>query len=180
MNRNKINFNPLIYGIATGVAMWVVMLLCDFIDETLKIDVLSGFALVISPLILMYMIITHKLKKSIGGFIRKKVLKREKKEVKKETAGREYIMYLTSYNLSFLFIWNVIWKAISSDTFFISQHHIESASADLNGTEYFLYGWTAVIFFDIIIAVFAVIYMLIKFIKKIIERQKMYKELNER
>lgn len=171
----KMDFKPLLYGLVTAGIMWVVMLIGDLIDETLRIDFLSGFILIATPLFLAYLIITHKLNKSIGDLIRKKINRPRKKERSRPTKFK-YITYIAIYNFAFSFIWSIISKLAFEDKYIIPQHHVGN---DINGTEYVLYGWTAIIFFDLIMVLFAVVYILIKLIRKIINKQKLCKETNE-
>lgn len=171
----KINFKPIIYGLITAGIMWAIMIIGDLIDETLKIDFFSGFILMFAPCTLAYLIITHTLNKSIGDLIRSR-MNRPKKKMRNRPTKFEYLTYISTYNFVFSFIWTIISRKAIQGIYLIAQHQ---TSDNLNGSEYVLYGWTGIIFLDIVIIIFAIIYTLIKLIKKAIGKQKLYRELNE-
>lgn len=137
----------LLGGIVFGLVAWLVLVVCDYIDE-IVLDTglyLGAFALIGFPIVL-----------SIGYIIH---------YIMKKPTVKEVIQWHAEYAVTFSLVWAWIFWLVNCDKFFIFQEH-RSEFIDLNGIEYAAYGITALGGFIVVSILFHIVYAIVNKVRK--------------
>lgn len=126
-------------GELVGISAWLSLIICDAIDEIiLDTGMCIGiFAFFLTPLVILtcYIVVYIKRKPSV----------------------RRLIGWHLRYGVVFSLLWLLMYRLIEKDEFFIYQEK-RSDFIDLNGIEYVVYGFPALIAFIVLSLLFHIIY----------------------
>ena len=84
---------------------------------------------------------------------------------KNSPSWKNLILWFAGYCVTYLPIWDVIFNSVNNRHFFIEQH-LGGGFLDLNGIEYMFYGFSTLIAFAALCAIFHMISFLIHLSKK--------------
>ena len=121
-------------GIFSSVLVWLAFIMADLIDEYIL-----GSGLFIGATnftILPFVMLALYIKKY--------------RQRKPET--KSVMIWFTSYSLTYLILWYAIFYLENIDRFIVQKHNNEII--DINGIEYTLYGFSTLIFFIVLCALF--------------------------
>lgn len=139
----KLQVKTIIYGMLTAALAWTVLMIADTIDEFIidKSCILGGVVFFVIPVVMLVIYIIHNRKCN--------------------PPVRNLLLWFAGYYIIFLPVWGYMYDSNNKRYFFIEQK-ARSSFLDLNGLEYMMYGFSALIAFTILCLIFHVIRFIIR------------------